>query len=93
MMRVEDALEALASARHSDPFSLLGPHRLDGDRAVIRTFQPAAERVAVVRDGREHEMTRRHPSGIYELVLDHAPDVILGAAPTPDREIPAQRRV
>ena len=65
----EVSLDALAGARHSDPFSLLGPHRTDSG-LVIRTFQPAAERVFVIAGGRGTEMTRRHPSGIYEAVFD-----------------------
>ena len=62
---VDPQLDTLAAARHSDPFSLLGPHRQDGG-VVIRTFQPAAERVAVVRDGTEVPMTRVHLAGIFE---------------------------
>jgi 1,4-alpha-glucan branching enzyme len=70
----EVSLDALAGARHADPFSVLGPHRL-GSGVVIRTFQPAAERVAVAVDGREIEMSRRHPAGIYEAVLDGSRDI------------------
>ena len=62
---VETELDALAAARHSDPFAVLGPHRA-ADGLVIRTFQPAAERVAVVRDGHAVEMARAHPAGIFE---------------------------
>jgi 1,4-alpha-glucan branching enzyme len=58
-------LDAIASARHSNPFSVLGLHRTDAD-IVIRTFQPAAERAAVVRSGTLVEMTRVHPAGIFE---------------------------
>ncbi|MGN6377237.1 MAG: 1,4-alpha-glucan branching protein GlgB [Sphingomonas sp.] len=45
------ATTALLEGRLHDPFALLGPHR-DGDTVTVRTFQPGAERVAVVtRDG------------------------------------------
>ncbi len=70
----EVSLDALAGARHSDPFSVLGPHRVDSG-VVIRTFQPAAERVFVVIDGRDAPMTRRHPAGIYEAVVDGQRDI------------------
>lgn len=40
-------VEALLQGRLSDPFGLLGPHRV-GDKAVLRTFQPGAHAVDVV---------------------------------------------
>jgi 1,4-alpha-glucan branching enzyme len=70
------AFEALAAARHADPFSVLGPH-LDGGRLVIRAIFPAAESVAVVRPGQPSvEMTKRHPAGIYEAVLEDESEVV-----------------
>jgi 1,4-alpha-glucan branching enzyme len=45
------AAEAM-SGRLTDPFALLGPHR-EGDAAIVRTFQPGAERVDLLaRDDR-----------------------------------------
>jgi 1,4-alpha-glucan branching enzyme len=67
------AFDALAGARHPDPFSVLGPHR-DANAVVIRTYQPAAERVAVIRDGAEIEMTR-HPAGVFEAVFPATPAI------------------
>src|SRR6476646_6287707 len=60
-----DRFDALAHARHGDPFSILGPHNEAGT-LIVRTFQPAAERVSVVRATEAVEMTRVHPSGIFE---------------------------
>ncbi len=63
------ALDALAGARHSDPFGVLGPH-LDGDSLIIRAIQPAAERVDVIRSGRgETPMSRTHHGGVWEAVF------------------------
>ena len=60
------AFDALAAARHPDPFSVLGPHvDVDGDAIVIRTYQPSAERVDVIRDGHPVPMTR-HLTGVFE---------------------------
>ncbi|HEY3885942.1 MAG TPA: hypothetical protein VGL62_12075, partial [Vicinamibacterales bacterium] len=69
------ALEALASARHADPFSILGPHT-DGEALVVRAYQPAASDVDVVRtaDRSTTRMTRVHPSGIFEAVFRPATD-------------------
>src|SRR4029079_4300447 len=66
--------DALAHARHSDPFALLGPHRADRG-IVIRTYQPSAEGVAVLRDGFHETMMRVHPSGIFEATFEDAADV------------------
>jgi len=62
----QDALDALAGARHSDPFAVLGPH-IDADNVVIRAIQPAADRVDVVRSGHaDTAMTRVHADGVWE---------------------------
>jgi len=65
----DSALQALAEARHADPFSVLGPHP-DPRGLVIRALVPTAERIRVTRNGSGSvEMERRHPAGIFEAVL------------------------
>ena len=64
----DSAIDAIASARHSDPFSILGPH-LDDSRLVIRACLPAADTVTVVSGGAEVPMTRRHPAGVFEAAM------------------------
>jgi 1,4-alpha-glucan branching enzyme len=41
------AVAAILEGRHGDPFAVFGPFR-DGDRILVRTFQPGAEAVEVV---------------------------------------------
>jgi 1,4-alpha-glucan branching enzyme len=62
-------IEALAGARHPDPFAALGPHVVD--RGVeVRAILPHAERVEVVPAGSPPvPMERRHPVGIFDTVL------------------------
>jgi 1,4-alpha-glucan branching enzyme len=68
-------LQALAEARHADPFSVLGPH-IEPRGVVIRTIVPTAERISIVSNGsRPMEMTRRHASGIFEAVLPGATEI------------------
>jgi 1,4-alpha-glucan branching enzyme len=63
-------LQAIAEARHADPFAVLGPHVEPNKGVVIRTVIPTAERITVTRNGSGSiEMTRRHPAGIFEAVL------------------------
>jgi 1,4-alpha-glucan branching enzyme len=70
-----DSFDALAGARHPDPFSVLGPH-LDDGTLVIRTFQPTAERVEVARvGGTATPMLRVHQSGVFEAVFAKTPGV------------------
>jgi 1,4-alpha-glucan branching enzyme len=69
------AFDAIAAARHSDPFSVLGPHVEDG-HLTIRACLPAAEAVSVTRDGAAPiRMTRRHPAGVYEASLPDASEI------------------
>ena len=72
---VERALEALAGARHADPFSFLGPHHTE--RGVcIRAMQPRAEHMAVTRPGADPvPMQRRHRAGVFELLLEGVHDI------------------
>jgi 1,4-alpha-glucan branching enzyme len=60
-----DAFDALGSARHSDPFAILGPHVLDGT-LVIRAFHPSAERIDLAHAGSVTPMTRIHEAGVFE---------------------------
>ncbi|WP_245624144.1 1,4-alpha-glucan branching protein GlgB [Jannaschia donghaensis] len=53
----KDALDALAMARHAQPFDVLGPHDVDGARWVT-TLQPGATRVMVETDGSRTELAR-----------------------------------
>jgi len=71
-------IERIVQAVHHDPFSILGPHRVqmeEGERLAIRVFIPSAESVQVVRnaDGAEAAAARVHGEGFFEALLD-APD-------------------
>ncbi len=61
-------IQMILAARHSDPYGFLGLQTSGtGKGLVIRSFQPHAEKIAVVAGGLEHEMTRIHPDGFYEV--------------------------
>ena len=69
-------VQAIAEARHGDPFKVLGPHDATDGR-IVRAFLPGARAVEVVRRadgatlGRLEQMTRE---GLFEgSVSDHAP--------------------
>jgi 1,4-alpha-glucan branching enzyme len=64
-----DAFDALAGARHPNPFSFLGPH-VENGRVVIRAFNPAAERIDVLHPEGETVMTRVHDAGGWEATLE-----------------------
>ena len=66
-------LDALARGAHADPFSLLGPHVVEGE-LIVRAVLPWAATARVVVDGvtPPREMARRHPGGVFEARL---PDV------------------
>ena len=59
-------LEAIASGRHRDPFSFLGPHKV-GKSRVVRCFQPNAREVDLTgKDGQLlARMRQQDPGGIF----------------------------
>jgi 1,4-alpha-glucan branching enzyme len=64
---IQGAVDAVVEARHGDPFSVLGPHEVDGGCAV-RAFIPDATAVQVIaRDGGQVLATleRIHPAGFW----------------------------
>jgi 1,4-alpha-glucan branching enzyme len=71
-----DAIDAIVYGYHRDPFSILGPHVVEKGLA-IRTFQPGAATVAVVREGAKPvEMSRVREEGFYEAVLPRLKKVV-----------------
>ena len=69
MTKRDATLEALAEARHDDPFGVLGPH-VDARGVTVRVCLPTADRVAVLRHGSAPvSMKRRHPAGIFEACI------------------------
>ena len=73
-MHVTDAFDALGAARHSDPFSVLGPHVRDG-ALIIRALQPSAERMEVLHAQGGTEMRRVHDAGVFEATFPGASDL------------------
>ncbi|MDQ3346932.1 MAG: 1,4-alpha-glucan branching enzyme, partial [Acidobacteriota bacterium] len=72
MTKRDALLQALAEARHDDPFGVLGPHA-EGTGVVIRACIPTAERMSVTRNGSVPvPMKRRHAAGIFEAVIPDA---------------------
>ena len=64
----QEAVEALAAARHHDPFAVLGIHQ-DADGLWIRTIQPGASAVAAIDavSGRvAANLQQVHADGVFE---------------------------
>ena len=62
-----NAVASLITARHGDPFSLLGRHQVEGG-FVVRTFQPDAEAVEIVARASDltlGRLARIHPDGLW----------------------------
>ncbi len=61
------AADAIANARHGDPFSILGPHRVNG-APFVRAFAPDATSVSVVDRATGDVagvLDRIHPAGLF----------------------------
>ena len=87
-------LQAIVDGRHNNPFSILGPHKY-GSATCVTTFQPGAEKVALVdRNGREVEtLSEVHAAGVFEGALPsrmrrYALRVSYGDGRVVDREDP-----
>src|SRR5262249_45078297 len=78
-----DAIHAIVEGEHSDPFAVLGPHRVqtpDGTAVAVRAIVPGATAVRVLAAGAPPAPMRRlHPAGVFETV------------PADRRESPAYR--
>src|SRR6266480_1599861 len=67
-----DELNSFLSGTHSDPFRILGPHRM-GDDLAIRAFRPDARRIDVVRDGQATiEAEKIHRDGFFQAQVPNA---------------------
>ena len=63
---------AIASGYFSTPFDVLGIHPATvrgGPALVVRTFQPQAASISVLRNNTATEMRRVHPDGLFEAVF------------------------
>ena len=71
-MRLSDEAKAVVAGRHSDPFTVLGPHT-DKDRTVLRVLMPRASRVIAIQDGgQEQELIQIEDSGLFSGPIKNA---------------------
>ncbi len=65
---INPEIEALLGGRHSDPFTLLGPHRDPASgEVVVRCFRPGAAEVTIVPDeGAPVPAALIHPEGFFQ---------------------------
>ena len=64
-----DELQTFIKGTHSDPFRILGPHRV-GDDLVVRIFRPDAREVRIVLPSKQEIAAERiHDDGFFQAVL------------------------
>ncbi len=70
MTRLEASFDAIAQGRHSDPFSVLGPH-VTGKNWIVRSWQPQAQSVELIDENDELliKMKPVHDEGLFEANL------------------------
>jgi 1,4-alpha-glucan branching enzyme len=67
-----EALNALVDGRHGDPFSILGPHPVQG-ASIVRAFLPGAEAVEILNRDTGHAQAKMHaihPGGIFAAAVE-----------------------
>jgi 1,4-alpha-glucan branching enzyme len=67
------AIERLITARHHDPYAVLGLHRSQ-DAWLVRVFRPNATRISLLLADSAVEMRRTDPRGIFEWRGEQAPE-------------------
>ncbi|HTY59577.1 MAG TPA: alpha-amylase family glycosyl hydrolase, partial [Bacteroidota bacterium] len=75
-----DEVYRIIHTDHHDPFTVLGPHLLEGKRLAVRAFLPGAESAAVMPRsgklaGKEIPMKRVHDHGFFEAVIPECAEV------------------
>ncbi len=72
---VDREIDKVLNADQHDPFLVLGIHYTDqhADAAIIRTFQPHADKVFLLAGDSEKEMFRSREAGLYEIFLPVCP--------------------
>jgi len=65
--KLREQYDALAAGRSGNPFAVLGLHRDEQGRRVVRSLQPAAQSVVLInsRGERLTDMARAHDGGIF----------------------------
>src|SRR6267378_3328598 len=67
-----DELNSFLSGTHSDPFRILGPHRMGNDLA-IRAFRPDARKIDIVQNGQAPvEAEKIHRDGFFQAKIPNA---------------------
>src|SRR5260370_40222243 len=67
-----DELNSFLSGTHSDPFRILGPHRM-GDDLAIRAFRPDARKIDIVQNGQAPvEAGKIHRDGFFHAKMPNA---------------------
>src|SRR6267142_2517641 len=67
-----DELTSFLSGTHSDPFRILGPHRM-GDDLAIRAFRPDARKIDIVQNGQAPiEAEKIHRDGFFQAKIPTA---------------------
>src|SRR5690349_15705993 len=67
-----DELNAFLSGAHSDPFRILGPHRM-GDDLAIRVFRPDARKIEIVTSsGQPVAGEKIHRDGFFQAKVPSA---------------------
>jgi 1,4-alpha-glucan branching enzyme len=67
-----EAIHALVSGEHGDPFAILGPHEGGRGSIVIRAFLPEAAKASVIllpEPAEEHPMRPRDGGGLWEATV------------------------
>lgn len=67
----EHEIKQIVYSYARDPFAILGMHKLDDKRVVVRAFNPAAVKITLLSEKTEEVILEKiHSDGLYEAVIE-----------------------
>lgn len=70
MLLTQKELERIEKGELHDPFIFLGMHKVDDKRIVVRVFNPEANSVVAIIDGKHYDMNKISSHGVFEVIVD-----------------------
>ena len=87
-----DELNSFLSGTHSDPFRILGPHRM-GDDLAVRAFRPDARKIEIILDGSASAKATADRRPPVEAEKIHRDGFFQAKIPNATRDLDYQLRV
>lgn len=66
---IDKEINEIINADCHDPFGILGMHKLDDTKVVVRAFNPNCKNITVITKYKQAKLNKIHESGLFERVI------------------------